>query len=83
VVLVGRDRGDLGVGHGDLRIVRGELEVLLVLLRAVVPAREREDQGIVALDLAEPAGDVLVVGKLVVGERGARDDVGAHPAPPL
>src|SRR3954465_13821397 len=37
VVRVGRDRGDLGVAHGDLRIERGELEVLLVLLRAVVP----------------------------------------------
>ena len=57
VVRVGRDRGDLGVGHGDLRIVRGELEVLLVLLRAVVAAREREDQRVVALDLAELAGD--------------------------
>ena len=44
VVVVGRDRGDLRVGHGDLRIERGELEVLLVLLRAVVAAREREDQ---------------------------------------
>ena len=56
VVVVGRDRGDLGVGHGDLRIERGELQVLLVLLRAVVAAREREDQRIVALQLAEPRG---------------------------
>jgi hypothetical protein len=37
VMVVGRDRGDPGVGDGDLRIERGELEVLLVLLRAVVP----------------------------------------------
>ena len=57
VVLVGRDRGDLGVGDGDLRIERGELEVLLVLLRAVVAAREREDHRIVALQLAERARD--------------------------
>ena len=56
VMLVGRDRGDLRVGDGDLRIERGELEVLLVLLRAVVAAREREDQGIVALQLAELSG---------------------------
>jgi hypothetical protein len=54
---IGRDRDRLGVGHGDLRIERGELEVLLVLLRAVVAAREHEDQGIVALQLAEPSGD--------------------------
>ena len=38
VVRVGRDRGDLGVRHRDLRVERGELEVLLVLLRAVVTA---------------------------------------------
>src|SRR5215217_8717629 len=44
VMVVGCDRGDLGVGDGDLRIVRGELEVLLVLLGAVVAARERQDE---------------------------------------
>ena len=48
--------GDRSIGNGDLRIERGELEVLLVLLRAVVAAREREDQGIVALQLAELRG---------------------------
>ena len=58
VVLVGRDRDDLRVGHGDLRLERRQLEVLLVLLRAVVAAREREDQRIVALELAELARDV-------------------------
>ena len=59
VVLVGRDRGHLGVRHGDLRIERRELEVLLVLLRAVVAAREREDQRVVALQLAERARRVV------------------------
>ena len=44
VVVVGRDRDDLGVGDGDLRIVRSELQVLLVLLRTVVAPRQREDQ---------------------------------------
>src|SRR5215211_2680375 len=48
VMVVGCDRGDLGVGDGDLRIVRGELEVLLVLLGAVVAARERQDERVVA-----------------------------------
>ena len=56
VMGVGRDRDDLRVGHRDLRVESGELQVLLVLLRAVVAAREREDQGIVALQLAEPSG---------------------------
>ena len=46
--------------------------MLLVLLRAVVAAREREDQGIVALQLAEPSWDALVIGQLVVRERAAR-----------
>jgi hypothetical protein len=50
---VGRGRGHLGVGDCDLGIEGGELEVLLVLLRAVVGASECEDQRIVALQLAE------------------------------
>ena len=53
VVVVRRDRGDLRVGDRDLRVERGELQVLLVLLRAVVAAREREDQRVLALQLAE------------------------------
>jgi hypothetical protein len=57
---------------------RGELEVLLVLLRAVVPAREREDQGVVALELAQLSRHLRVIRQLVVRERTARDDVRAH-----
>jgi hypothetical protein len=78
MVGVGRDRGDLRVGHRDLGIVGGEIEVLLVLLGAVVSARQGEDQGIVALDLAELARDAFVVGQLVVGEGSAGGDVTAH-----
>jgi hypothetical protein len=51
--------------------------MLLVLLRAVKAASERQDQRIVPLQLAEPAGRFLVVGQLVVGEDPAGDDVGA------
>jgi hypothetical protein len=40
-----------------------------------VAARKRKDQGIVALQLAELSGDPLMIGQLVVGERGARLDV--------
>src|SRR3954467_9095353 len=75
---VGRDRRHLRVGDGHLWIERGELEVLLVLLRAEVAAREREDQGIVALQLAEPSRDIRVIGQLVVRKRAAGGDVGAH-----
>ena len=78
VVVVGRDRGDLGVRHGDLRVERGELQMLLVLLRAVVAAREREDQRVVALQLAEPAWRARVIGQLVVGKGASGRDVSAH-----
>ena len=59
------------------------MKVLLVLLRAVVAAREREDEGVVALQLAEPPRDVRMIGQLVVGERAAGGDVGAHRGDPL
>src|SRR5215468_5254396 len=83
VVVVGGDGGDLGVGHGDLRVVGGQLEVLLVLFRAVVAAGEDEDQGVVALELAELAGGAGVVGQRVVGEGAAGDDVGTHGLTPF
>src|SRR5579863_7866588 len=82
MVGVGRYRRDLGVGHGDLREVGGELEVLLVLFRTIVAARECQDQRILALDLAERASDAILVGKLVVGECAAGGDVRAHGASP-
>jgi hypothetical protein len=78
VVLVGGDRDDLGVGHRDLREVGGQLEVLLVLLGAVVAAREQEDQRVAALELAEPANGGSVVGQRVIREDAAGDDVGTH-----
>jgi hypothetical protein len=78
VMVVGRDRGYLRVSNGDLRIERRQLEVLLVLLRAVVAAREGENQRIVTLNLAELPGHLLVIRQLVVGECGARLDVITH-----
>jgi hypothetical protein len=52
--------------------------MLLVLLRAVVAACEREDQRIAALDLAERADRAGVIGQRIVGEDAAGDDVGTH-----
>src|SRR5580692_6545838 len=49
MVIVGRDRGDLSVRHRDLRVERGKFQMLLVLLWAIVAAREGEDQRVVAL----------------------------------
>src|SRR5690348_14156534 len=72
------DRDDLGVGHRDLWIERGELEVLLVLLWAEHAAREREDHGIVALQVAQLPRDALLVGQLVVRERAAGRDITSH-----
>src|SRR5205807_2864345 len=82
VVVVSGDRRDLGVGHGDLRVERGELLMLLVLLRAVMTAREREDQRIIALQRAELARRRGVIGQLVVGKNGAGHHVGTHGLPP-
>ena len=53
MVIVGGDRDDLSVRHGDLRVERGEFQMLLVLFRAIVAAREREDQRVVALEFAQ------------------------------
>ncbi len=42
--------------------------MLLVLLRAIVAACERQDQRVVALDFAEFAQRARVIGQFVVGE---------------
>src|SRR5207249_4456383 len=78
VVVIGRDRDHLGVRHGDLRVERGELQMLLVLLRAVVAAREREDQRVLALQLAELAWGRCVIGQLVIGKGASGRDVRTH-----
>ena len=62
VVVVGGDRGNLGVCHSNLRIKCGKIQVLLVFLRAVVAARKRQDQGIIALEFAEFARYARVIG---------------------
>ena len=49
MVVVGGNRNDLRVRHRDLRIERGKFQMLLVLLGAVVAAREREDERVITL----------------------------------
>src|SRR6266567_6646434 len=78
VMVVGSDSGDLGVGHRDLRVVGCQLEVLLVLFRAVVAARQGEDQRITALKLAELAHRPGVIRESVIREDAARPDVRTH-----
>jgi len=51
MVIVGGDRSDLGVLHRDLRVERGQLQGLLVLFRAIVAARKRENKRISALQV--------------------------------
>src|SRR6185437_13253445 len=46
--------------------------------RAEVPAREQEDHRIATLEFTEPAARLGMVGQLVVGEDGSRDDVRTH-----
>jgi hypothetical protein len=76
--VVRRDRHDAGVGDGELGLQRRELEVLLLVLRAVVPASEHQDERVVALKLAQPASLPRVVRQLVVGGAAPGDHVGAH-----
>src|ERR1700758_2228248 len=82
MVIVGGDRGDLSVSHRDLGIKRGEFQMLLVFLRAVVAAREREDQRIVALKLAELAQFARVIGQFVVGENASWHNIRTHDSTP-
>src|SRR5271163_4106342 len=78
MVIVGGDRGDLRVRHCDTRIERGEFQMLLVLLWAVVAARKREDQRILTLQLAELAQGARVIGQFIVGENASRHDIRTH-----
>jgi hypothetical protein len=49
-----------------MAVKRGQLQMLLVLFRAVMAARKRQDQRIIALDLAEPARCARLIGQLIV-----------------
>src|SRR5437667_2991355 len=77
-MVVGRDRRDLRVGHRDLRVERGELQVLLVFLGAVMTSSEGEDHRVLALQLAQLSHGVRVVRQLVVGKHCAGNDVWSH-----
>src|SRR5205823_951001 len=74
----GRDRQDLRIGNGDLGVGGRELEVLLVVLRAVMATREHENQRVVALQLAQATTGLGVVRQLIVGEGPAWRDISAH-----
>jgi len=76
--VVGGDRDDLGVHHGDLRVVRGQLQVLLVILGAEAAAGEQQNHRVDTLQLAQPPPGPGVIGQLVVGECPAGHDIGAH-----
>src|SRR5271170_3925141 len=78
VVVIGGDGGNLGVCHSNLRIERGKLQMLLVFFRAVVAARERQYQRIIALEFAEPARCAGMIGQLIVGKNFSGYEVMAH-----
>jgi hypothetical protein len=42
--------------------------MLLVFLRAVMAARKRQDQRVIALEFAEPARCARLIGQLIVGK---------------
>jgi hypothetical protein len=77
-VVVGGDRDDLRVRHRELLLERGQIEVLLMLLRAVMAAHEGKDHRITALQFAQRDLGAGVIGQHVIGEDTAGDYVGAH-----
>jgi hypothetical protein len=64
--------------HRNLRIKRGKIQMLLVFFRAVMTARKRQDQGIVALEFTEPARCARVIGQIIVGKNVSSYKVIAH-----
>src|SRR5262249_53071014 len=78
VVVVSGDRDDPRVSDSDLGIKCCELQMLLMLLRAVVTPRECENQRILALHLAEPPQSARIIGQFVVGKNTSGHDIRAH-----
>src|SRR5271169_2922006 len=78
MVIVGGDRGDLRVRHRDPRVERSEFQMLLVLLWAIVATRKRQNQRIIALQLAELARCARVIGQFVVGENASGRNIRTH-----
>jgi hypothetical protein len=78
VMVIGGDRDNPGISNSDLRKKRGKLQMLLVLFRAVVAAGKCEDQGIIALQFAEPARCARVIGQLIVRKNGSGYKVISH-----
>jgi hypothetical protein len=78
MVIVGSDRGDLRVCDRDLRVESCELQMLLVFFGAVVTAREREYQRVIALQFTKFACRVRVIGQLEVGENASGHDIRTH-----
>src|SRR5215471_7544338 len=78
VVVVCGNGCDLGIRNHDFRIERGKFQMLLVFLWAVVAAREREDQRVVALQFTQPAQTVAVIGQFVVRKYASGDNIRTH-----
>ncbi|HEY4051237.1 MAG TPA: hypothetical protein VGM27_30615 [Acidobacteriaceae bacterium] len=52
--------------------------MLLVFLRTVMAAGERQDQRVISLKFAELPQSARVIGQLIVGESVPRNDVRTH-----
>jgi hypothetical protein len=76
--VVGADGDEAGVGDFDFAMKLNEEFGLAAVLGAETAAAEDEDHGVLSLEVRELAALRGVVGKLVVGEDGAGNDVGSH-----
>jgi hypothetical protein len=57
--------------------------MLLMFFRAVVATRKRQDQGIIALEFAEPPRCVRVIGQLIVRKNVSGYEIIAHDSIPF
>ena len=71
VVVIGGDGHYLGVSDSDLGIKGSKIQMLLVLFRAVMAARERQYERVIALEFAEPARCARVIGLLIIRKNGS------------
>src|ERR1700689_1178542 len=78
MVIVSGNRDDLRVRDSNLRVERGEFQMLPMLLGAIVAARQSEDERVIALQRAEIAQGARVIGQFVVRENASGHDIRTH-----
>jgi len=80
--VVGADRDEPAVADLELTMELNQPLRLPAVLGSITAAAQDEDHRILSLQLGELPAFRGVVGQLVIGEDGSRNDVSAHSSPP-